>query len=75
MKAVEWQQWLSSLPTDLAGLQLVRADLHREIVRAETRLRTAVNQGKSRGEERAARVELTELNSKLMTVQTRLTAA
>ncbi|THF69983.1 hypothetical protein E7T06_09515 [Deinococcus sp. Arct2-2] len=75
MKAVEWQRWLASLPTDLAGLQMIRTDLQKEIVQAETRLRSAVNQGKNRGEERAARVELTELNSKLMPVQTRLTAA
>lgn len=75
MKAVEWQRWLSSLPADLLGLQAVRADLERQVLQAETRLKTAVGQGKDRAEERAARVELTELNSKLMTIQTRLTAA
>ncbi len=75
MKAVEWQQWLSALPTDLPQLQTLQADLGRQIVQAETRLRTAVGRGNDRAEERAARVQLTELNSKLMTVQTRLTAA
>ncbi|WP_019010489.1 hypothetical protein [Deinococcus aquatilis] len=75
MKAAEWQRWLSSLPVDLPGLQAVQEDLGRQIVQAETRLRSAVGRGNDRLEERAARVELTELNSKLMTVQTRLTAA
>ncbi|MFB9992500.1 hypothetical protein ACFFLM_11030 [Deinococcus oregonensis] len=75
MKASEWQQWLSSLPADLVGLQALQADLGRQIVQAEARLRRAVSRGNDRIEERAARVELTELNSKLMTIQTRLTAA
>lgn len=75
VRAVEWQRWLSSLPTDLAELRAVQADLGRQIVQAEARLRRAVNLGKNRLEERAARVELTELNSKLMAIQTRLTAA
>jgi len=75
VKVVEWQRWLSSLPADLLGLQSVQADLERQIIQAETRLKRAVGQGHDRVEERAARVELTELNSKLMTIQTRLTAA
>jgi hypothetical protein len=75
VKAAEWQRWLSSLPANVADLQALQADLGRQIVQAEARLRTAVSRGNDRAEERAARVQLTELNSKLMTVQTRLTAA
>lgn len=75
MRAADWQQWLGSLPGDAVGLQQIEAELHRQIVLAEARFRAAVWQGNNRVEERAARVQVIELNSKLMATRTRSSVA
>lgn len=71
MRAADWQRWLDCLPSDPAGLEALEADLHRRIALAEARFRAAVWLGTNRVEERAARLEITELNSQLMAVQLR----
>ncbi|UQN09295.1 hypothetical protein [Deinococcus sp. QL22] len=75
MRAGDWQHWLNSLPCDAVHLAGVETDLQRQIVLAEARFRAAVWLGNNRVEERAARVEVIELNSKLMAIQMRVNVA
>ncbi|UQN08234.1 hypothetical protein [Deinococcus sp. QL22] len=75
MRAGDWQQWLNSLPCDTVDLAEVETDLQRQIVLAEARFRAAVWLGYNRVEERAARIEIMELNSKLIAIQMRVNVA
>ncbi|MFB9994813.1 hypothetical protein ACFFLM_22935 [Deinococcus oregonensis] len=75
MRARDWQQWLNDLPGDAVGLQQVETELHHQIVLSEAKFRATVWLGSSRAEERLARLELTELNSKLMAIQMRSNVA
>lgn len=73
MREVEWRAWLESLPSDRSQLQDVRAELAREVAMIEARLTAAIWQ-RHKSDERAVRIELNELNSKLMLIHSQLKA-
>ena len=74
MRESDWRVWLDGLPLTRPQLQDVQAQLQRQIVLIEGRLSTAIWQRDTPGQ-RAFRIELNELNSKLMLIHTRVNAA
>ncbi|MFB9991095.1 hypothetical protein ACFFLM_03735 [Deinococcus oregonensis] len=71
MRESEWRAWLQSLPTGRARLQGVQAELEWQVTATDARLTAAVWQGNKAGE-RAIRIELNELNSKLLLIRSQI---
>jgi hypothetical protein len=71
MRESDWRAWLDGLPTTRSGLHEVEAELNWQVVAMEAQLTAAVWQ-RQRGDERAKRIELNELNSKLMLIHSQL---
>lgn len=73
MKESDWRAWLESLPSSRPHLHQIKAELERQVTDTETRLRAATWQG-NRAEDRALRIELNDLNSKLLLIHSRVKA-
>jgi hypothetical protein len=71
MRESEWRTWLQGLPAGRAPLQSVQAELEWQAMATEARLTEAVWQ-RNRASERAIRIELNELNSKLLLIRSQL---
>ncbi|UQN08591.1 hypothetical protein [Deinococcus sp. QL22] len=74
MRESDWRLWLEGLPLTRPQLHEVQAELQRQIALTEARLSAALWQGNKQSQ-RTLRIELNELNSKLMLIQTRVNAA
>ncbi|UQN10124.1 hypothetical protein [Deinococcus sp. QL22] len=69
MKTGEWAVWVNHLPAEPSELQQVVAQLQRQVGQAEDRLANVLIMGGNSQAHRYTRIEIAELNSKLLWLQ------